>query len=210
MIILSDIHIGRAACILCVLLCSLFSGNSLFALKPVAYDIDRAIEICDSIPLDNLEGIWIYPEDNVTVLVLKNEKTDLSSLPEYEIRVVESPDCNVNPGECIGKITPTSDLKKFTIELQTERKGFDLSKPKTCIATLSANGDALTLRHSSSKLKFRFNLNPSILLPRLWRRMIRIGTSSSGKESDNVPEGMIKIYPSYDGNGSSRRQPRYL
>ncbi len=203
-------HIDRAARITCVLLCSFLFGNHLFAVKPLAYDIDRAIEICDSIPLDNLEGVWIYPEDNVTVLVLKNESPTLSSLPTYEISVVESSDCNVNPGELIGKITPTTDPKKYTVELLTERKGLDLLKPKTCVATLSSDGDALTLRHSSSKFKLRLNLNPSILLPKLWRSIIRIGASSSGKESDNAPEGMIKIYPSYDGNGSSRRQPRYL
>lgn len=208
--ILADKHFGRATRILCVLLCHLFCSNSAFASIPVAYDIDRAIEICDSVPLDNLEGVWIYPEDNVTVLILKNEKTSLSSLPQYEIRVVESTDCNLNPGEYLGKIIPTPDRKKFTVELLTERKGIELLKPKTCIATLSADGDALTFRHNSSKIRLRLNLNPSILLPKLWRGMIRIGTSSSAKDSDKAPEGMIKIYPSYDGNGSSRRQPRYL
>ncbi len=36
-----------------------------------ACDIDQAMEICNSLPLDALEGIWLYPEDNVTVMILR-------------------------------------------------------------------------------------------------------------------------------------------
>lgn len=199
----------RATQLLCVSLCC-FINSLAEATPPVAFDIDKAYEICDSLPLDNIEGIWLYPSDNVSVLVLRKDMVAATSLPEYEIRVLESSDCNLLPGECIGNIYSTSDAKKFSIELFTERKGLNLLKPKTCTAILSNDCDVLTLRHSSSKYRLRLNLNPSALLPNLWKSMIRIGTSSSVKDSESIHNGMIKTYPSYDGNGSLRRYPRYL
>ncbi|MDE5674454.1 MAG: hypothetical protein K2I16_09725 [Muribaculaceae bacterium] len=187
-----------------------FINNPAEARIPIAFDIDRAYEICDSLPLDNIEGIWLYPSDHVSVLVLRKEPLSATLLMEYEIRVLESYDSNLMPGECIGNISSTSDAKKFSVELFTERKGVNLLKPKTCTAILSNDCDVLTLRHSSLKYRLRLNLNPSALLPNLWKSIIRIGTSSSGKDSETLPNGMIKTYPSYDGNGSLRRNPRYL
>ncbi|MDE6097086.1 MAG: hypothetical protein K2G52_12970 [Muribaculaceae bacterium] len=207
--ILSSTKISRAAIRLCVPLCCLLTPPS-YAIPPVAFDMDRAREICDSIPLDNIEGIWIYPADNVSVMVSRKEHVSGISFDEYEIMIIESYDGNLIPGECIGTITASSDAKKFSIELFTERKGLDLLKPKKCTASLSNDCDVLTINYNQSKYKLRLNLNPSVLLPNLWKSVIRIGTTTSGKESDYTPAGMIKIYPSYDGNGSTRRKPRYL
>lgn len=207
--ILSSIKICRAALRLYVPLCCILP-SPLYAVPTVAFDMDRAREICDSIPLDNIEGIWIYPADNVSVMVSRKEHTSGISFDEYEITIIESYDCNLIPGECIGSITASSDAKKYSIELFTERKGLSLLKPKKCMATLSNDCDVLTIHHNQSKFKLRLNLNPSVLLPNLWKSVIRIGTTTSGKESDYAPAGMIKIYPSYDGNGSTRRKPRYL
>ncbi|MDE6772767.1 MAG: hypothetical protein K2J49_09210, partial [Muribaculaceae bacterium] len=83
-----------------------------------------------------------------------------------------------------------------------------LSNPRSCIATLSKDGETIILDKEEKSLKLRFSLNPSILLPKMWR-IVRIGTSTS-KPKANPPAGMVRIYPSYDGNGSSRRSPRYL
>ncbi len=175
-----------------------------------AYDIDRAMEICSSLPLDNLEGVWLYPEDKVTVLILRKENVT-ASLPTYEISVVESDDTSLLPGEVIGSIESTAESAKYMITLFTERYGNILQKSNSCTASLSNNTDALILKgNKNKKLKLRLNLNVTRLLPNFWR-FVRISTNTgSSSTSNEAPVGMIKIYPSYDGNGSSRRQPRYL
>lgn len=197
------------ACMALLSLCvGLYLSNAR-ASSPIAFDVDLAIGICDSSALDNLEGIWIYPDDNVTVTVFRNDSRQQYSLPEYDITVVHSPDCSLSPGERIGRISATHDVRRFDVELYTERKGLSFMKPKNCSGTLSSEGDMLTLRHDAPRFRLRLNLNPTTLLPRLWKSMLRI-SGSTRDGNDNSTSGMIKIYPSYDGNGSSRLQPRYL
>lgn len=179
-------------------------------MNPVAYDIDMAKDICKELPLDDLEGIWIYPEDHVSVLVLKDEVIDRNSLPTYSISVVNTTDARLHPGEVIGKLHETAKEREYRIELFTERKNELLLKPKTCLATLSSAGDTFLFKKQNSFLKGRLNLNFSRLLPGFWK-MISTGISTSNSSNKNEPSvGMVKIYPSYDGNGSSRRKVRYL
>lgn len=195
--------------ILCLGTGYLFFPFLLHSELPRAYDIDRAMEICDSIPLDRMEGIWIYPEDNVTVLVLKTLNLTSSALPQYSISVIESSDCDLIPGDRIGQINATPDSKIYDMELYSKRENNLLVKPRKCIATLSTEGETLLMKQPKSKFKIRININPSMLLPKLWRSLFR-ATTSSGNSETTSPIGMVKIYPSYDGNGSSKRAPRYL
>lgn len=193
----------------CMLLFISLSFPYANASIPVAYDIDRAMEICDSLPLDNLEGIWVYPEDNVSVLILRTQTPADFVSQRYDISVVESSDCDINPGDIIGTMTSTADAKRFILELFTQRKGLNLVKPRQCTATLDSEGSVMKLTYSSSNFKFRFNLNPSVLLPSLWRSLFRVSSSSAGSQDKSI-RGMVRIYPSYDGNGSSSRCVRYL
>lgn len=201
----------RLAIAFAIAVCALFSPTTGVANPPQAYDIGRAREICDSMPLEDPEGIWIYPEDNVTVLVLKELPTSPTSLPSYTISVVETTDCSLKPGDVIGRLHASPARAKYSLELFTERKNNVLSKPKRCLAEVTDNGETIILKRDKSGFKIRFSFNPSTLLPRLWKSVLRIGTSKSNSASSvEPPVGMVKIYPSYDGNGSSRRSVRYL
>ena len=173
------------------------------------YDCEVAREICDLLPLDHLEGIWIYPEDNVTVLIRRRQDISPSALPEYALMVVATSDVSLHPGEEIGVMKASPDEGKFNISLFTERKNGLLLKPVTCSARLDKNGETLTFRQTNKKFRFRFTFNPSLILPKFWR-VVRFNSGTSHEQNDTPPYGMVKIYPSYDGNGSSRRQPRYL
>lgn len=177
----------------------------------VAYDIDEAKEICNNLPLDPVEGIWLYPEDKVTVLILSgNDGMEQHSLLKYTISVIESSDTRLSPGEILGYLQATPEAKTYKIELLTERKNELLLKPKSCIATLSADKDVFLIKRQNSGLKGRLNLNFNRLLPGFWK-IVSAGISSSGNSNKKeVPVGMIKLHPSYDGNGSSKRKPRYL
>ena len=176
---------------------------------PVAYDIDKAKEICLERPLDNLEGIWIYPEDRVTVLILRKEQPEkISSLPEYSIRVIEGEDCRLQPGVEIGTLGATPNTNTYKIELFTEEKNNILLKPQSCLATLSKEGDSMIIKKDKSPFKLRLNLNFNRLLSGFWK-IVSVGLNKNTQNTE-PPVGMVKIFPSYDGNGSTKRQPRYL
>lgn len=176
----------------------------------MAYDFDQAIEICRTRPLDQLEGIWIYPEDKVSVLILRTEDPTSSAFTTYEISVIESDDCRLLPGDIIGTIETTAESNKYQITLFTEKNRNLLQKSHSCSASLSKDADALILKgNRTKKFNLRLNVNLSKLLPNFWR-FVRISASGDNKSDATPPVGMMKLYPSYDGNGSSRRQPRYL
>lgn len=190
--------------------CVLFFPRGIFAVNPVAYDYARACEICDSIPLSPVEGVWTYPDDHVIVLLTEKKAASPTDLPVYEISVVETYDCSLKPGEVIGNLFATTDRKKFRIELFTHRKAGILSKPVSCLMTLTDDNEVLAFEKTKKKSGFRLNINPYSLLPGFWKIFRMSLSPASGSNSSTAPAGMVKIYPSYDGNGSSRRSPRYL
>lgn len=180
-----------------------------YASTPVVFDIDAAKTLCDSLPLSGPEGIWLYPEDNVAVIILKRSGVSTLTLPEYSITVIETNDVSLHPGDNIGILSATPERNKYQISLFTERHNSLLLKPKTVLAIINEEGESMILKKEKSKFNFRFSLNPYTLLPKTWR-IIRMNTTSSNKNDVAPAIGMVKIYPSYDGNGSSRRQVRYL
>ena len=189
----------------------MFSGT-LYAQSPkVAYDLDMAKEICGELPLENVEGVWLYPDDKITVLIL-NDQNDKGRnvFPSYTISVIETSDARLHPGEIIGKLHATPDENVFKIELSTEKKNELLLKPVSCLATLSKDADIFTIKKQKAPFKGRINFNFNRLLPGFWK-IVSMGISQVNNGSSVTPPvGMIKIYPSYDGNGSSRRKIRYL
>lgn len=162
-------------------------------------DIDMAKSYCDNAPLQDIEGIWHYVEDDVKVLVKKRDFSE----NEFDMIVVETPDCRLLPGDVIGKVLASVDDSKFRLQVFTARKGNILTDMRECEAKLSGEKDILEIK--PRKLKFRFR--SLYILPRFWR-MINVSVDDpAGK----LPKGVVKIYPSYDGNeGSARRKVRYL
>lgn len=160
-------------------------------------DIAEARQFCDKADLRPVEGLWSYPQDDVTVLVFRSP--DHKGV--YDIYVVEAADCSLSAGMKLGQLLESADPDKFNMKLFTVIRNGVLSLPCEATAVFSENKESISLRKSS--LKFRFN--PTRLLPYTWRLV-----SVSLKSREPAPEGMIKVYPSYDGNGSSRRAPRYL
>lgn len=172
-------------------------ASQTLAITPPA-DFLEAIAICDNTDLRLVEGLWTYPEDDVTVLIIRND----NKKGVYDILVVESADCSLTPGMTLGELHESVDPDKFNLKLFTKVRNGILSAPSEAIATFSASKETLTVRKSGG---INFRLNPTRLLPYFWRI-----ASISFKSKEYAPEGMIKIYPSYDGNNSSRRGPRYL
>lgn len=187
------------------------SETSIAQSSYIAYDMEMAKEICRELPLDNVEGIWMYPDDKVTVLILNDGKQQGRNLfPFYSISVVDTDDARLHPGDIIGTLCATAQDKIYRIELNTEKKNDVLLKPKSCLANLSNDYDTFIIKKQKSPFKGRLNLNFNRLLPGFWK-IVSTGISfSSGSNTVHPPVGMVKVYPSYDGNGSSRRKVRYL
>lgn len=153
---------------------------------------------CDSSILSPIEGIWEYPEDGARVLI----QADPTHPDTFTISIISTPDCRLEFGDIIGRLHPTVDTKQFRLEQWTNKEKANFTKAENCAAILSSDGE--TLRIKSPKLKFKINLNT--LLPRFWR-VVRV---SYDDPTDNLPAGLIKVYPGYDHNGSLRRKPRIL
>lgn len=204
-----------------IILATLLSGGAILvtsgiteAQTPVqmskkAYDLEMAMEICGSLPLETVEGVWFYPDDRVTVMILREDRNFKGSPATYEISVIETSDSRLHPGDRLGTLTATAQPGVFNIELATEKKNELLLKPKSCLATLGKDGDTFIIKKSKNNLKTRLNLNFSRLLPGFWK-IVSAGVSTNNGNSVSAQPGMIKVYPSYDGNGSSRREIRYL
>lgn len=153
---------------------------------------------CDNNPLQPIEGIWEYPDDNTRVLI----KADEVVSGAFSIIVLSTPDCRLKPGDVIGRLLPSVDSRQFRLEQCTRKDKLALAFPHDCTAILSADGEAIRVKTKKLKLK----INPATLLPRFWR-LVRI---SIDNPADDLPAGMVKIYPGYDHNGSLRRKIRIL
>lgn len=153
---------------------------------------------CDNNLLQDIEGIWEYPDDNTRVLI----KADNTVPGSFSLEVISTPDCRLNPGDVIGRLYPSIDPKQFKLEQFTRKDNLSLVNPFGCAAILSSDGESIRIK--SPKLKFK--INPSTILPRFWR-LVRV---SIDNPAGDLPSGLIKIYPGYDNNGSMKRKIRIL
>ncbi|MDE5585240.1 MAG: hypothetical protein K2I92_02735 [Muribaculaceae bacterium] len=153
---------------------------------------------CDSGILNPVEGIWEYPDDGARVCIQK----DPTHPDCFTLTIISTPDCRLDYGDVIGRLHPTVDSRQFRLEQFTQKNKLALTDSRQCAAVLSADGE--TLRVKSPKLKVKVNLRT--LLPRFWR-IVRV---SYDDPTDQLPAGLVKVYPGYDHNGSLRRKIRIL
>lgn len=166
-------------------------------------NMDSAKIYCDTHPIDNLEGVWSFPDDNITLFIQKvADSTDAHSSFPYRIVVLSASDQALSPGLVIGYISVTPESDRYRVWLYTGITGRVLNKPKECEGVISEDGYSLLLDSRKVTVKF----NPLGLLPNLWRIM-RLREDDPTRR---LSKGFIKIYPSYDGNGSFLHIPRYL
>ena len=175
------------------LLLSLILSIPLFAETPVISDMGAARDYCDDNPLQNIEGIWEYPDDSTCVLIKKSD--DLN----YDIILVTSPDCRLQPGDVIGSLHSQADPTKFDMKIYREKRHNVFSNPGKCTASLDNSKGVIFVE--AQKLKFSVSSFNLWFLPRFWRT-IRIGFSNP---NDKLKKGLIRVYPEVIG-----REKRYL
>lgn len=182
------------------------SGESDFArsMRPAEAVMSRenAKKYLRSLPLSPLEGIWEYPADDVTLLILRSRHDK----GKYEIYLLESVDCRLSPGMLVGEAVATADKSQFSMTLRTRLKRGMLCSPAPCAGKLSSDAEVLYIKAP----KVKISLTPSIFLPTLWHTLrlgVRIRTENP---SDKLPDGWRKTFPTFDGNEPSASTPRYL
>lgn len=162
-------------------------------------DMEAARQWCDASPLDRIEGVWEFPDDGVKVLIIS-----AANASGYELRVIEGADGKFEPGDLIGIASPTTDPVRFALQMRTKLGGVlkSLKGWKKCAARLTTGDMALDVAAESRGI----NWNLLGFLPHFWR----VARMRHSDPQAALPHGLVKIYPSYDGNGSSRFNPRYL
>ena len=158
----------------------------------------EVMDYCDSETLMPLEGLWEFPEDETQVFIRRADSKGY----RYDIFVIASPDCRLQSGERLGAIEASTDASKFKISLFCNRTGDILTDMRNCLGIFNNRQGTLSIQPR----KYGISLRSISFLPRFWR-MVRVRRSDP---LDKLPRGLIRLYPSYDGNGSSPLRPRYL
>lgn len=170
------------------------------AIEPWA-DPLAAQEWCAKSALEPCEGYWEFPEDGVKVIIIKQPQGS----PEggtYRIVAVYDPKDTFEPGQTVGILYRTTDPLKFKMRI---RKKISIKNPLKwveCVATLGRKNQTIDVETRSLKL----SINPLGLLPGFWK-IARLRVTDP---TTSLPHGLIRLAPSYDGNGSSFFSPRYL
>lgn len=166
------------------------------------FDFNSAVSLCDDLPMASIEGIWEYPDDEISLLILK----DKWRKGKFNVYVIDAVDCRLEPGMKIGEATESADPQQFRLALCSKVKKGLPGMAKDCLAKLNRDGESLYISYP----KVKIIITPSILLPRLWNSLKLTPRVNVNNPVEKLPEGWRKIYPSYDGNGSSSSRPRYL
>ncbi len=163
-------------------------------------DVDSMRVRLDESDLQPLEGIWYYPNEEMTLGI---ERYRGEHNVGYRIILLESPDINVMPGTVIGYIASSAVNNKYQLWLYSQRDRVTLTKPLQCVATLNSTATTLTFDPPHWKIKVRVNI--ARFLPTLFNGLSIIPE----KVGESLPLGFRKIYPE-DGERSPFNRVRYL
>lgn len=149
-----------------------------------------------------VEGIWEFTEDRVQVAIIRS---NFDELPEYDLIVVDSYNGTLLPGSTLGCLSASAKSGEYKLKLSTRHSTrLKSNNFRECKANIGEDGYSMTITPVKGKLRITFS--PMTILPNFWR-VLKINE----RENRDLPAaGFIKIFPSYDGNGSSRFSPRTL
>ena len=154
------------------------------------YDEDKARERCDAMDLQAIEGIWYYPEEEMTVMIERCDDSKPLEYRDYRMVLVSADDLSLLPGTVIGYCKPTVSAEVYKMWIYAEQNYSVLENLQMCKATVNADGDEIIVERSKTDFKVRVNF--SRFLPRL---LSGISVSTSGVEKVEVPEGFRRVYP---------------
>lgn len=148
-----------------------------------ALDYGYAKDFCDHAELMQPEGIWEFPDDETMVLIRRAP----NSTSKFNIFIIETPDCRLQPGEKLGELQRSADSSKFRMTLYTKRKTGILTDSRNCSAELKENGDTFIMHPA----KLKFSMRTMWFLPKFWRSL----RFSIDNPASSLPYGLIRVYP---------------
>lgn len=146
-------------------------------------DMQSAREWCDNTSLQNIEGIWEFPEDMTRVLVSR----DMITPYRYNIILIDSPDTRLIPGETIGYMQASASPAKFEMGIYRTKLNKKLSQLGKCLAQLDDKNGAILV----SGRKISFSIGSRWLLPSFWR-LVKLSLKDP---LESLPKGLVKVYP---------------
>lgn len=152
--------------------------------------------------LQPLEGIWYYPNEDMT-LAIERWQPEPSHKIGYHLLLVASDDLELLPGTVIGYIEASAVDNKYRLWLYSERNKVTLCGPLDCVATLNKEATTLTFDPPHWEVKVRVNF--ARFLPSLFKGISVVPSV----EKEKLPVGFKKIFPA-DGNGNKFNRVRYL
>lgn len=152
--------------------------------------------------LQPLEGIWYYPNEDMT-LAIERWQLEPSHKIGYRLLLVASDDLELLPGTVIGYIEASAVDNKYRLWLYSERNKVTLCGPLDCVATLDKEATTLTFDPPHWEVKVRVNF--ARFLPSLFKGISVVPSV----EKEKLPVGFKKIFPA-DGNGNKFNRVRYL
>lgn len=164
--------------------------------------VTDALEYFQRPDIDNMEGVWEFVDDKITVAMVRE---NVGEFPCYSLIVVDSRNIFLTLGCSIGSLRPTSQRGEYEAYIATtcDKTGAP-QKPRRFKAKVGDDFRSMVI--TPVKGKWSFTISPSSILPRFFN-VVRLRERSERGEPSS---GFIKIFPSYDGNGSSRFAPRIL
>ena len=163
-------------CLISIILISLLMPTAMArnseGLAHIA-DKQAAMEYLQRNPLDAVEGIWEFPEDETTVLIKRSADKNRS----YDIILLTTPDCRLSPGEKIGYVEQTSDPKKFKLHIYISRKYGVLSDIRICVGRYSEKDEA-------------FFIDPRTVSIKLNTLKVKVNDPTT-----DLPKGMVRTHP---------------
>ena len=152
--------------------------------------------------LQPLEGIWYYPNEDMT-LAIERWQPEPSHKIGYRLLLVASDDLELLPGTVIGYIEASAVDNKYRLWLYSERNKVTLCGPLECVATLNKEATTLTFDPPHWEVKVRVNF--ARFMPSLFKGISVVPSV----EKEKLPVGFKKIFPA-DGNGNKFNRVRYL
>ena len=121
---------------------------------------------------DNLEGIWYYPEEDMTLAIerVDSERSDKSVV--YQIVVCECEDLSVDIGSVAGYLETTAMPDEFKLWLYSGFDGDILAYPIECLATMTADNQSLKI--DKPKIRASVSVNIMRFFPSIFGGGIRI------------------------------------
>ncbi len=149
-------------------------------------DLQAARAYCDSMPIRDPEGIYVWSEKGAVVLL--RACTHAGDIPSaYEIINLESADILLPPGQVTGYMYPSPTAEDFHLYIYGDIGKEGASSPRHMAATYEPMQQSFKFKGRKTSV----SLNPLSLIPHL-RSLLRIKTENP---ADAIPDGLRRIYP---------------